>query len=94
MLSCPITTNSEIVSTCGFTAASSKASPKDQHQEERNFNGIMYGKSYCNVRRIWAYEISFLDLTYVTLLTLAQARLSPCSEVAQAGSPLLTLTWN
>ena len=31
----------------------------------------------CNVRRIWAHRISFLYLAHVTLLTLAQARLSP-----------------
>ena len=36
-------------------------------------------------------KFPFSYLEHVTLLTLAQARLSPCSEFAQAGSPLLTL---
>ena len=31
----------------------------------------------CNVRRIWAHKFPFLDLVHVTLLTLAQAWLSP-----------------
>jgi len=36
-------------------------------------------------------EFPFSYLEHVKLLTLAQARFGPCSGVAQAGSPLLTL---